>query len=255
MSTKSPNLCESETASGAPCGSSKMAGLRVCYAHSGFQNSNVATRGHPRKPSPSGVAFVSKSQEASIVSAMRRFVTPIAADDVEANPLHAFEMEFRRTVARIRYFDDAIAELSEDNLASGETKREEINATEFAGTNITYEKQLNVFIRAQTEERKHLVTMTKIWIDAKLDTRKLEIESQKILLLDHAITNVLTKLGHNVLDAEVRGIVRTELLSLPTAGVPSRGATTGPGGVTAGSTYDVASMVSTLEGEDEDEDF
>lgn len=146
--------------------------------------------------------------------AMERFVTPIAANDPEADPVTAFETEFRRTIARIRYYDERLAELRDEELGWGKTKEESIDATEYPGTNVTFEARANILLQLQWEERQHLVKMTKIYFGAKVDERRLQIMEAQVLALDGAITKVLSRLGLSPKDPEVRQVVREEMLAL-----------------------------------------
>jgi hypothetical protein len=179
------------------CNMYRSPGLTVCIKHGGGTKAARA-----------------KSERAKIVMSMQKFVTPIAADDPEANPIAAFEMEFRRTLGRIRYFDEKLAELDEASLVWGKTKHETGSGFE-GGPNTTYESQANLYHELQFRERQHLMAMEKIWIGAKLDSRRLEIERDKVALLDMAITKILTRLGHDPRSPEVRNAVRQELLALP----------------------------------------
>jgi hypothetical protein len=180
------------------CKNFRLTGLTVCRYHGG---SNPAAK--------------RKSQKAKILSAMQRFVTPIDADDIEADPIYAFEMEFRRTLGRIRWYDEALAALEQEDLIWGQTKREEIGASEFTGHNETYEARVNMYHELQFAERKHLLDMEKIWIGAKLDEQRLVVQRGYVAALDKAIVGILSSLGHDVADPAVRAVVRDQLLALP----------------------------------------
>lgn len=182
---------------GEQCGNFPLHGLSVCKFHGG------GTIGARRK-----------SYEAKLTLSMRKMVTPIGVDDWESNPLNGFDMEYRRTIARIRYFDDVLSTMSEKSLTWGKTKREDKEATEFGGTDTTYEAKVNVVYAMQFAERQHLVKLSKIWIAAGLDNRRLQIEEQKVLAFDNAITTILTSLGHDSRDPDVRAVVRTSMLQL-----------------------------------------
>ena len=157
-----------------------------------------------------------------MVNAMQAFVVPISKDDPEMDPIQGFEMEYRRTVARIRWLDERIAELEVENLSWGKTKevdQQSGSGLDFMpGVDTTYEAKANAWYTMQQWEREHLLKMEKIWITAKLDVKRLEIQKQYVLLLDGAITNILTALGHDVSDSDVRQVVRANLAALPVAG-------------------------------------
>lgn len=196
--------CEARSKrSGVQCRKRKMVGLRVCMAHGG---ATPAAR--------------DKSARAKAMIAMQRFIQPIDGNDPEANPIVAFEMEFRRTIAKIRFFDEMIAQLNPEDLGWGRSKETSVQSSEFPGTDTEKLAQANIYYRMQMDERKRLMEMVKVWIGAKLDVRKLQIEEQKIDALNRVIENVLTRLGHDTKDPALRATVREEFLALPVAGTP-----------------------------------
>lgn len=175
--------------------------MRVCVKHGGAAKQVRET-----------------SNRKQAVERMRKLVTPIPGTDFEANPIAAFELEFRRTIARIRYLDDVIAALEPDALGWGKTEETVTTSTEFPGVDTKFQATINVYYDLQARERKHLVELIKVWINAKLDVRKLEVEEQKVNALNGVIEVVLTRLGHNIHDPEIRRTVRTAMLELPVAG-------------------------------------
>lgn len=187
---------KSET--GEPCGKWAITGLEVCRAHGG------AT-----------AAAVAKAEAARLTATMVRFATPVERDDPEANPIEAFMVDYRRTVGRIRWYDEQMAEMTQKQLIWGRTKKEEIGATEFAGKNTTYEARANILHELQFRERTHLLALSKVWIGARLDERKLDIQRAYVRALDQAIVGILTRLGQDIADPGVRQVVREELLALP----------------------------------------
>jgi len=151
---------------------------------------------------------------------MTRFATPIARDDPEANPIEAFMTDYRRTVGRIRWYDEQLAEMTQKQLLWGRTKKEDIQAAEFSGTNTTYESRANILHELQFRERQHLLALSKVWIGARLDERRLDIQRAYVRALDSAIVGILTRLGQDVSDPGVRQVVREELLALPMRAEP-----------------------------------
>jgi hypothetical protein len=200
-------LCSANKTNGEKCVKFAMVGLSVCEKHGGYTATARIANGRAK------AAKVIKTE-------MEKFATPLDIDDIRANPIVAFETEFRRTVGRIIFLDEQISKInSVDDLTWGRTKEEDIQAAEFAGTNVTKEARANALLQLQMVERKHLLDLEKIWIGAKLDVRKLEIEQDKVRLLDAAITGILTKLGHDVTDPGVRMVVRDQLMSLPSTAI------------------------------------
>ncbi len=150
-----------------------------------------------------------------IKEGLSKFVALIPEDDWEAQPMNSFMAEFRRTIGHIRYYEEKIAELNnERSLIFGVTEVADIEASEFAGTNTKMTAGLHVYAVAMMEERKHLHSLQKTWIDAKLDVKKLEIEAGIVDRLDEKLNAILIRLGHDPRNVEVRNIVRSELLAL-----------------------------------------
>lgn len=129
-----------------------------------------------------------------------------------------FLFRYRLLQARRRYLSEKIKQLfdeDENSLVWGTTKQEDVNATEFGGTNTTYEAKLSVHVQWEFLVIKELHDMEKTWIAAKLDVRKLEIEAATVERLDEAIVTMLRLLGKDPNEPETRQIVR-EALALAT---------------------------------------
>lgn len=186
---------------GEQCKNASVFGLKVCRFHGGGTKRSKAA-----------------SARAKVHADMAAFVRPIDASDPENDPVAAFEIEFRRTIGRIRWYDEQIALLAPEALHWGETKAEDVRASEFAGVNVTAEARISILVAEQRVERTHLLAMEKVWIGAKLDGRRLEIQQSYVTMLDKALTGVLTALGHDASDPGVRQVVRDQLLALPVAG-------------------------------------
>lgn len=194
---KDEELCVRIKKNGERCKNPRMVGLRVCLAHGG--------RGKNAR---------AKSRRIKAEAIMQKFVTPIAEDHALANPIAAFEWEFRRTIGRIEFCDEMIAKLTPKDVVSGITKVERINASEYPGTNETWESAVNTWVELQFRERQHLLAMEKIWIAAKLDTKKLQIQQEFVLQLNSVITNSLRALGLDPTDPIVRNTIREQMLEL-----------------------------------------
>jgi hypothetical protein len=197
------NRCTFVKKNGEQCKKPATKGIPVCQTHGGQLPSNLA-----------------KVKREKVRGALDKFVKPIKADDPEADPITAFEVEFRRTVGRIRYYDELIAKLdSSKDLVWGVTSEEHkkgFDGDDYVNTTSTvYEAKMNEYVAGQWEERKHLLAMSKIWIGAKLDERRLNIMESTVLMLNDAITSIVRGLGQDPNDPEVRQIVRTALVSLP----------------------------------------
>lgn len=195
--------CTAHRSNGVRCQRPAYAGLTVCGKHGGeFPNAK------------------NKHRIAKMGQGLSKLVTPIEGDDWEADPVNSLEMEFRRTVGRIRYYDEKLSELqNEEDLIWGKTKEEikdgfeKGDVTEYKLT--AYEARVNMLHVLQMDERKHLTDLHKLWIGAKLDERRLAIAEQTVFMLNDAITSIVRGLGKDVNDPEVRQVVRQALIALP----------------------------------------
>lgn len=188
------------------CSSVALVGLKVCKRHGGNLPVN---------------------QRISQVAKLNAYLRPISELDPEADPIRAFDVEHRRTLARIRYLDEVLERILEgDNefadpsggLFYGLEKEESITASEWPGKNTTKSARVNVVYELQMKERAHLVKLHSLYIGAGIAKRALEIEAEKVRALDTVITGVLRALGHDVRDPGVRKAVRENLMALPGAG-------------------------------------
>lgn len=169
------------------CKKPALLGLDVCERHGGrFKN--------PQK----------QHQQAETYTTMQRFVRPYEGD---LNPVTAFEMEFRRTLGRIAWYDEQLAALaSEEDLIWGETKYETAGGKDGV-PNHTYEARINLLEEMQRWERKHLLEMEKVWISAGLEQARLDL-MRTFVDQTYALTErALRALGIDTTKPEVRQIM------------------------------------------------
>lgn len=188
------------------CKRAASVGLDVCDSHGG------------QLPQPQR-----KSRTAKAVGALHALITPVPAGDWEANPGNALLMDVRRTIAGIRYYDEKIAQLEDErDLIWGLSSEERVDGYEKGDlihkTTRQYTSEMNGFVKLRLEERKHLLNLTKVWISAKLDEKRIEIEEQTVFALNTVIVNILRAVGKDVNDPDIRRVVRDQLLALPAAG-------------------------------------
>lgn len=138
------------------CKKQALIGLLTCEKHGGRFPQSAA-----------------QSRRAVALTAMQRFVKPYEG---VLNPISAFEGEFRRCLGRIAWYDEQLGLLaSADDLIWGQTKEENIGAGEYVGTNTTYEARVNILEEMQRWERKHLLDLEKVWINAGLERERLDL--------------------------------------------------------------------------------
>lgn len=141
------------------------------------------------------------SERSKALTAMERFVAPYNG---ELTPLTAFENEYRRTWGRIVWLEDMLSRLKVEELTFGETKREQIAATEFAGTNITYEARIHVYEDMLRWERKHALELLKVYLKANMDERRFDAMRRYLEGTYAATIRLLNSLGVDTTEPTVR---------------------------------------------------
>jgi hypothetical protein len=168
------------------CKKPALVGLEVCERHGGSF------------PQPQ-----EQSARAVVLTQMQRFVRPFEGD---LNPFVAFEMEMRRTLGRIAWYDEQLALLKDaDDLIWGKTKEEVVTAAEFTGTNRTYEARLHLLEEAQRWERKHFIELERIWLAAGFEREKIDLFKAQETRLLKVVIRAIKELGLDPEDDDVRG--------------------------------------------------
>jgi hypothetical protein len=176
------------------CKNFAMSGLQVCWNHGGA---------FPRERE--------RSKQVEVLTKMQKFVRPWEGD---LDPYIAFENELRRTMGRIAWYDEQIGALaSSEDLIWGLTKEERVMASETPGVNRTYEARVNILEDLQRWERKHLLDMEKIWLQANLDEKRLTLMKSYVQLGYEKINEALVRLGIDTKNPDVRSVLADVFLS------------------------------------------
>lgn len=166
------------------CKKQALIGLDVCERHGG------------RFPQSQAI-----SQKSKALTAMQRFVRPYEGD---LNPISAFEMEFRRTLGRIAWYDEQLALLKrKKDLIWGETKYETAGGFEGAPSH-TYEARVNILEEMQRWERKHLLDLEKVWIGAGLEQRRLDLLGTYVGQVQKMVERAFEHMGLDMADPRVK---------------------------------------------------
>lgn len=167
------------------CKKAAMYGLEVCATHGGSFPQAQA-----------------QSDRAVVLTQMQRFVRPFEGD---LNPFTAFEMEMRRTLGRIAWYDEQLAALKDSkDLIWGLTKEERIHAAEFTGTNKTYEARLHTLEEAQRWERRHFLDLEKVWLAAGFEREKIDLFKDQEARLLKVVMRAIKALGLDPDNDDVR---------------------------------------------------
>lgn len=156
---------------------------------------------HHGANSPKALAAAETARQLTL---MEQFVQPYEGD---FNPLGAFEEEWRRTMGRIHWLERQIAELDPDDFVWGRTKEERVNASEFAGTNTTYEAKVHIYEEMMWRERTHLLKIEGMWIKAGIENQKIEVLKIQADNLYNKTITALTRLGIDPRDDRVKDVL------------------------------------------------
>ena len=172
------------------CKNSAVPGSRLCPGHGGTKK--------VKEPTEYEAALVEVSQ----------FVQPISPTHPNANPINGFYETWRYNEGRIIFLQAKVAELDADALVWGRTKEERINATEFSGTNTTYEAKKSVWLILLDEALDQRFRL--LQLAAKLGIEKARLESAQGLKNQTVtvILSTLRRLGLEVNDDDVKTAIR-----------------------------------------------
>jgi len=145
---------------------------------------------------------------------LRDFVELEPEDSELLDPFSLLLWETRRSINKIKFYDDQLLGLSsEKELWWGLVKEEQINATEFAGTNKTYEARQNQILNMQDAERKRLFELFKLWTDTKLEAARIATVGVFKVEANKLIRAVLTEFGIDLVDPENRQRIANVLIT------------------------------------------
>jgi hypothetical protein len=150
---------------------------------------------------------VAQSQRARGLTAMQRFVRPREAGVTLAE---AFTDEFLRTLGRISWLQEAIANLGDPDdpddyeaLIWGRTKHDSNVGGAEGGSNDTYEARIHVLEDMLRWERVHLLNIEKLGIGAGLEQQRLDMMKTYAARVTTILENALDALGLDKHDPKV----------------------------------------------------
>lgn len=153
---------------------------------------------------------------ANTLNAVGGFTELWAEDHAMLDPFSLLLWEIRRSGARIEWFDRKLDELKDEkSLWWGITKREVIGASEFEGTNKTYEARENVLVKMQNEERKRLQALRDEWQNNRFEAAKIAGYGAFRASTRALIEALVTEFEIDTTDPEIQTRLRSALESLP----------------------------------------
>ena len=202
--------CKRIKSNGEQCKSVPLVGLDVCRFHGGQLPSLKA------KSERAKVAEIAKVQG----------IRPIPKTDPESRGDVALETEIRRTVAWIRMCENELERLggAVPGLSGPDADRlaEVLGAPQLVSREVTtgtergedtylvtekHAPEFNIWERRLFENRKHLVVLTKQWIAAGFEVKRMQMAQQQLDLMERAFEGIARDFGANPRDPETRKII------------------------------------------------
>jgi hypothetical protein len=137
----------------------------------------------------------------------------------DATPEAQILAEIRRTGGHVKFLEEKVATLAQDDIVWGRVMKEVKEATGWGENNDSYVKTVdqarhNIWVELYQRERKHLVDVCKVAIAAGFEERRVQAEEQAATAVNAVIAKIIYGLGQDPLDPEVRNVVRMALLDL-----------------------------------------
>jgi len=126
----------------------------------------------------------------------------------EIDPHDALLEEVYRTAGHVAWLGEVVAGIERESLVHGVVK----TVQDARGGSVEMRAAVNVWVRLYQDERDRLVRVAKAAVDAGVAERQVEIAEGQARQLARVVTAVLTDLGHDPADDEVRRVVRLRLL-------------------------------------------
>lgn len=139
-----------------------------------------------------------------------------AEDHPKLDPFTLLLWEIRRSGQRVEWFDRRLDELDEEKaIWWGMVKKEVIGASEFTGTNRTYEARENVLVKMQNEERERLKKLRDEWQNNKFEAARIAGMGAFRLAMTGAIRAVALEFDLDLEDPVIQARLRDALGDLP----------------------------------------
>lgn len=199
---------------GKQCGQFAVNETPFCKWHAG--NSAQVIDAHRRKRYEAEIAEEADRAVGLSPRSVGGFTELWAEDHPMLDPFSLLLWEIRRSGARIEWFDRKLDEIKDEKgLYWGLTKQEKINASEFAGTNKTYEARENVLVKMQNEERKRLQALRDEWQNNRFEAAKIAGYGAFRASTRALIAAFLDGFSLDPSDPEVQAVLRAALATLP----------------------------------------
>lgn len=184
------------------CGAKKRAGGE-CGRPAGWGTPHPGT-GRCKLHGGSTPNHVAAAQREQAADAVQTLGLP---RDVE--PHEALLEEVHRAAGHVAWLAGVVAELEKQQVVHGITRTVQMPD----GTrSVEARAALNVWVKLYQEERDRLTRVAKVAIDAGVAERQVRLAERQAQQLAEVIRAVLTDLGHDLEDPDVRKVVRLRLI-------------------------------------------
>lgn len=180
--------CQAHKRDGVPCSLYARKGQKVCGFHGGSTRAAIA-KGKERQMDVRAELALGKLRGALTMAPT-------------INPREALQQEVDRTNAIVAWLGEKVAQL-DDGIPTGDsadgvtvaaggahtagkphplvwgvTQEQEVEASEYPGTNTTHSAEVNVWYAMYKKEREHLVVVTTAALKAGIDQRRIELSER-----------------------------------------------------------------------------
>ena len=165
---------------------------------------------------------IDKARRVRVEAEIRTQVADLSFTDLwpeehpKLDPFTLLLWEIRRSGQRIEWFDRRISDLTEEkSIWWGITKKEEIGASEWTGTNKTFEARENILVKMQNEERERLKKLRDEWQNNKFEAARIAGMGAFRMAMTGAIRAVALEFDIDLTDPLNQARLRNALGDLP----------------------------------------
>jgi hypothetical protein len=124
-------------------------------------------------------------------------------------PHEALLEEVHRTAGHVAWIGETVGQLDRNQLVHGITRTVQLPD---GSRTVEARAAINIWVKLYQEERDRLVRVAKAAIDAGVEERQVRLAEGQAQQLAQVVRAVLTDLGHDLSDENIRNVVRLRLI-------------------------------------------
>ena len=128
---------------------------------------------------------------------------------VDIDPHDALLAEVHRTAGHVQWLGQVVEQLEQKALTHGITRT--VQKAD-GNRDVTAEAAVNVWVKLYQDERDRLTRVARAAIECGVAERTVRVAEDQARQLANVVSAVLTDLGHNLEDEQVRRVVRLRLI-------------------------------------------